>query len=218
MHVIQLITGLKTYAEIDRIQDLPRIYGGLGRVNPELDSKLDRVFIAAILYDLINEVSISQITRQFNVERGMIQSLQMQCASFAGQTARFCEIYGSVLLASTLNRFRQRLSFAARSELLALMVLPSISKGIARILYDAGLPSPIEISNLNREALAAIITNVDDKGEKLPPTEADLSIATSILEEAIYKKFGKNGTIRRNCNSKGIRNVVFQPYLFFLLG
>lgn len=183
-HVIQLITGLKNYAEIDRIQDLPRIYGGLGRVNPELDSKLDRVFIAAILYDLINEVSVSKITRLFNVERGMIQSLQMQCASFAGQTSRFCEMYGSVLLASTLNRFRQRLSFAARSELLALMVLPSISKGIARILYDAGLPSPIEVSNLNKEALAAIIASVNEKGEKMSPTEADLSIASSIHEEA----------------------------------
>ena len=184
LHVVQLVTGLRTYSEIDRIQDFPRIYGGLGRVNPELDSKLDRVFIAAVLYDLINEVPIPQITRQFNVDRGMIQSLQMQCASFAGQTSRFCEIYGSVLLASTLNRFRQRLSFAARSELLALMVLPSISKGIARILYDAGLTSPIDISNLNKEALAAIIVNPNDKEQSATPTEADLSVASSILEEA----------------------------------
>ncbi|OHT16165.1 DEAD/DEAH box helicase family protein [Tritrichomonas foetus] len=205
MHVIQLITGRKV-TELERLQDLPRIYGGQGRINSELDSILDRVYVAAILLDLINETPIKIIQKKFDIERGMIQSLQMMCASFAGQTARFCELYGSVLLATTLNRFRQRLNFAARSELLGLMVLPSISKSLARIFFDCGLPSPIEIANLNVDAIAAIISPTNDKGVKLAPTEIEIATAENIFAEA--REYAKSLTRIEQLEELAMQNSV----------
>lgn len=189
LHVIKLITGIQNDAEIEKMKYLPGIFGGDGRVNPPLDSILDRVYIAVLLLDLINEVPLNTIKEDFGVERGFIQSLQMQCSSFASQTAKFCEVYGSVLLASTLNRFRTRLNFAARSELLSLMVLPSISKQSARALFDCGLLSPNEILTLKHEQLAAIISPVGEDGLKLAPTTVEYDFARQILKEA--KEYAK---------------------------
>lgn len=183
MHIIKLITGLNE-REIEHLQDLPHIYGGNGRINPVVDSDLDRVYAAVILYDLINEVPLAIIQKKYKVDRGFIQNLQMQSASYAGQASRFCELYGAVLLSTTLNRFRQRLNFAARSELLSLMVLPACNKIIARKLYDCGITSPVEISVLNTDALASLLTPIDDKGFHMPPTENEIQIATNILSQA----------------------------------
>ena len=109
------------------------------------------------MLDLINEINLKDITKKYNVERGLIQSLQIQCATYAGQVSRFCEMYGAVLLSTTLNKFRQRLNFAARSELLSLMVLPSCKRDIARVLFNSGIKSPIELSELNYDAIYVII-------------------------------------------------------------
>ncbi|OHT01325.1 DEAD/DEAH box helicase family protein [Tritrichomonas foetus] len=183
-HVIQLITGMDDRS-YDRIQDLPNIYGGLGRINSRIDEDMDRIFVSVILRELINETPVSEITRKFKIERGTIQSLQMQSATFAGQTSKFCEIIGSGLLATTLNRFRQRLNFAARTELLGLMVLPSINKETARMLVDVGISSPIELAELNVEGIAALIT-AKDEGDDSPkaPTEREITIAGLILKDA----------------------------------
>ena len=156
LDVIQLITD-QSRKQIAHLQNLPKIYGGLGRVNNEIDKKLDCVYTASIMLDLINEINLKDITKKYNVERGLIQSLQIQCATYAGQVSRFCEMYGAVLLSTTLNKFRQRLNFAARSELLSLMVLPSCKRDIARVLFNSGIKSPIELSELNYDAIYVII-------------------------------------------------------------
>ena len=183
LHVLKLITQLKS-EEIERIQDLPKIYGGNGHISPEIDLKLDRIYTAAILLELINENPVSVIMKKFGIDRGTIQSLQMQSASFAGQASKFCELYGSVLLSATLNRFRQRLNFAARSELLALMVLPSVNKSIARVLFDSGIASPIELAGLSIGAIAAIISPIDENGVKIAPGEREYKVSESIFAEA----------------------------------
>ena len=123
--------------------------------------------------------------RKFKTERGTVQSLQMQSASFAGQTSKFCELIGAGLLATTLNRFRQRLNFAARTELLNLMTLPSMTKDIARRLVDSGLNSPIEISELTVHSLLPLIMPIEDEdGEPYVPTDKDRETTESILKDA----------------------------------
>ena len=183
-HVIKLITNMNDQ-QIERIQDLPNIYGGLGRVNEKIDDDMDRIYVSTLLNELINERPISEITRKFKTERGTVQSLQMQSASFAGQTSKFCELIGAGLLATTLNRFRQRLNFAARTELLNLMTLPSMTKDIARRLVDSGLNSPIEISELTVHSLLPLIMPIEDEdGEPYVPTDKDRETTESILKDA----------------------------------
>ena len=187
-HVIQLITGMNE-KQIENIQDYPVIYGGLGRVNKTIDTNLDRIYASVILLELINETPVSEITKTFKIERGTIQSLQMQSATFAGQTSKFCEIIGSGLLATTLNRFRQRLNFAARTELLGLMVVPSITKEIARRLADVGITSPLDLADLTVEGIAALIVphdndNDSDPQKVLTPSDNEMELAEKILKDS----------------------------------
>ena len=183
-HVIKLITHFDD-TRLDRMEDLPRIYGGNGRINKAIDECFDRIYVSVIMRELINETPISSITRKFRIDRGVVQSIQMQCASFAGQASRFCEIIGAELLATTLNRFRQRLNFAARTELLALMVLPSCSRDMARLLVQCGITSPMEIADLTAEQLATIIIEQKSQTSSVPPAETELPTARKILEDAV---------------------------------
>lgn len=187
-HVIKLITGMND-KQIEKMPDYPNIYGGLGRVDKKIDSDLDRIYASVILRELINESPVSEITRKFKIERGTVQSLQMQSATFAGQTSKFCEIIGSGLLATTLNRFRQRLNFAARTELLGLMVVPSITKEVARRLADVGITSPLDLADLTVERIAALLvyrnSDYDQFSQKsAAPTEVELNLAEKILKDS----------------------------------
>jgi replicative superfamily II helicase len=182
-HVIRLVTRMDDRA-IDRMQDLPNIYGGTGHVKKEIDDKFDRIYIAVILREFVNETPIPEITKKFKIERGTLQSLQMQCASFAGQITRFCELFGAGLLAATLTRFRQRLNFGARTELLGLIVLPSMSRDTARRLVDCGVASPIELADLSADAIALLIAPRGESGEILPAGDIEYSLAKRIHAEA----------------------------------
>ena len=155
-HVISLITKMSP-AQIDHLQDLVHIYGGDGRINPEIDKQLDKVMVAVILKDLINEMPLKDISMKYSIDLGTIQKLQMECASYAGQINRFCEISGAGILAAALNKFRQRLNFAARTDLLALMSIPSCTRETARMLVDKGIISPVELSTLSIEQCSVLI-------------------------------------------------------------
>jgi DNA polymerase theta len=174
--VIQLITGIDR-KRLDHLQDLPRINGGDGRVNRALDAQFDRIYVAVIMREGVNEVPVQEITKRFKIERGTIQSLQMKCAAFAGQVSKFCELFGAGLLAATLTKFRQRLNFGARTEILGLLVLPSITKSIAQKLANCRITSAVDLADLNVEAIAALIT-----GQGSP--DEDRAVAERILRDA----------------------------------
>jgi hypothetical protein len=177
-HVIKLLTGLSD-VKLDRMQDLPVIRGGLGRIDPVIDGCFDRIYIAVILRELINEAPLQEITRRFGVDRGTIQAMQMQCATFAAQTAKFCELLGSELLAGALNRFRPRLNFAARTELLGLLVLPSCTKDIARVFVQSGITSAVELAGLTVDMIAGIL-NPDESARRV-----DHEIVVAIHRNAV---------------------------------
>jgi DNA polymerase theta len=194
-HVLQLITNLgeQKLKQITFLRD----NRGDPQIDKNLDKQLNRIYVAAIMRELINETPIQHITKEFKVARGTIQSLQSQCATFAGQMSKFCEFLGAGLLAATLTRFRQRLNFGARTELLGLTVLPSCSRIIARTLVKHGITSPIELAELTVENIEELISSQSESGmgndEKSTIAEkilcdakqyADSLITLDALEEA----------------------------------
>lgn len=182
-HVIQLVTQLQS-GQVTHLPDRAHIFGGNGRINPELDSSLDRVMVAVILSDLINERQMKDISCDFKVDMGTIQKVQMESASYAGQVNRFCEILGLGVLAAGLNKFRQRLNFAVRTDILALMTLPSCPRDVARVFADRGIVSPADIANFSESQLATLIAEESDKDHKRSPEEV-AELAKKILADAI---------------------------------
>ncbi|OHS96685.1 Type III restriction enzyme, res subunit family protein [Tritrichomonas foetus] len=145
------------------------------------DRELDRFFYACLLQKLIAEKSVNEIVSFFGVTRGSVQALQMQAATFAGQSVRFCETTGCQTLGKALNTFRERLNFGVKNELLPLMKLQSCNRYIARILVTNRIPSPIELSELDEEEIARILAS---KRNADSPSEKELEIAKRLKSES----------------------------------
>lgn len=179
-HVIQLITGLNA-REIDFLQALPYIHGNDGRNNAERDEKLDRILCAVILKDIINEVPLKNISRYYNVDGGTLQRIQNESATFASQVNRFCEIYKKDILSAALQKFRQRLNFAVRIDLIPLISLPSVNRENARKLVDMGIKTPLELDTYNHNSLLSILYpdyTLEDEPEHIK------TLINKILDEA----------------------------------
>lgn len=146
-----------------------------------IDRELDRFFYACLLQKLIAEQSVNEIVNYFGVTRGSVQSLQMQAATFAGQSVRFCETTGCRTLGRALDTFRERLNFGVKNELLPLMKLPSCNRFTARILVTNRIPSPIELSELNEEEIALLLAA---KRGSETPSEKELELGWKLKEES----------------------------------
>jgi replicative superfamily II helicase len=145
------------------------------------DRELDRFFFACILQQLIAEESVAEIVKKYKVTRGSVQSLQMQAATFAGQSVRFCETTGSRTLGMALNTFRERLNFGVKNELLPLMKLPSCNRVTARLLITNRIPGPLELAELDVETVSRILAQ--KRGDDRPFT-SEIDLATRIIGEA----------------------------------
>ncbi|RKO85090.1 P-loop containing nucleoside triphosphate hydrolase protein, partial [Blyttiomyces helicus] len=60
-------------------------------VGDEHEKDHKRFYTALILYDLVREVSFEKLIQRYNVDRGMLQTLQTAAATFSGMVKIFCE-------------------------------------------------------------------------------------------------------------------------------
>jgi hypothetical protein len=142
-HVFSLTVGL-TESAFQRLVTLAH-RNGPTKENTADDARLDQFYAACVLLAVIEEQRLSQVEREFKVERGTIEALQTATATFAGQVCKFCELGGFAVLGAAINRFRQRLNYAVKNELLPLMALPSCTRGIARLLFTQGVEEPEDL-------------------------------------------------------------------------
>lgn len=124
-----------------------------------------RIFIASILFDIINEKGFTDISEKYGIDRGTVQSLQSGAASRAGQAARFADSMGYSVLAAQLTNIKKRLSFCVKSELLDLVSIPGIKAAIARCLYDRGITNAEQLSQTTISDFKDIISTITDESE-----------------------------------------------------
>ena len=146
-----------TTEDIDRLFTQSYINGGL-KCNRELDEKMDKVFASSILMAVIDEQSLEDVERIYGIDRGTIQSLQTNAATFAGQVVKFCDLCGYGVLGAAVNKFRHRLENAVRNELLDLMAIPSCKKPTARLLFNQGIETISDLLACTIDELASIIS------------------------------------------------------------
>jgi hypothetical protein len=181
--VVELLTSLDAKM-LERHIVLTFLNGGKRMNTKQMaahDKELDRIFFAAMLQKLIAEGNVAEVAAQFQVTRGSVQSLQMQAAAFAGQSARFCEASGSRTLGRALNTFIERLNFGVKNELLPLMRLPSCNRIAARLLVKNRITGRLELAELTPETVAGFFAQKrgDDK-----PFQNEIDLAEKLLQEA----------------------------------
>lgn len=139
-----------------------------GRVfKPEDYDVLKRFYLALIIKDLWNRTPYIDVANKFEVERGFVESLIPATIKYAKQILRFCSQFDSLwaftnLLASFINR----LSNCCAVELVPLVVLPSLTLGRARLLYNAGYRTVDGISAANHKEMARKVESLSEDDAK----------------------------------------------------
>lgn len=173
-----------TNGEFNRIIALSHVQGGI-KTNKELDFSLDHIYASAIILDIIDEKPINEIEKKFQIDRGIIQALQTNISTFAGQVTKFCELCGFYLLGSAINRFRNRLENGVKNELLNLMQIPSCTKSIARLLFNKGIEDINQLLESSLDEIESIISNSGSSvPDELNETENEKIIAEKLKSEA----------------------------------
>ncbi|ALC45469.1 mus308 [Drosophila busckii] len=133
------------------------------RGQTKLDYKLmqihKRFYTALALQELVNETPINVVSHKFKCPRGMLQSLQQMASTFAGIVSAFCQSLQWSTLALIVSQFKERLYFGIQRELIDLMRLPDLSHKRARVLYDAGITSLVELAGTNALTLEQLLHN-----------------------------------------------------------
>ncbi len=115
---------------------------------------LERFYLTLMLNDLYKGKSFWKVAEFYGCARGDVQNLLTCAVSFVSCVHYFVlelgEFWG---LSDLLHTFVRELSMASASELIPLMELPSVPKGRARLLYDAGFRSLADVAKSSPEDL-----------------------------------------------------------------
>ncbi|XP_030753991.1 DNA polymerase theta isoform X2 [Sitophilus oryzae] len=120
-----------------------------------------RFFVALVLQDLVNEIPLNEVCSKYNCNRGMLQSLQQSAATFAGMVTAFSRKLGWSTIELLVSQFQDRMQFGVNRDLLDLMKLHYLNGKIARILYNGGIQTLIDLANAEEQ----IIENIFFKAE-----------------------------------------------------
>ncbi|KAH0788441.1 DEAD/DEAH box helicase family protein [Histomonas meleagridis] len=169
MHTIEIALHLSRI-EIQKIFTLGY------KENKKIDIELDRIYAAAIMFEMINETPLKDIEIMFEIDRGILQSLQQNSVTFSGQLMNFCELIGFFILAGALSGFRKRLELSVKNELLDLMQIPSCKKSYARLLYNVGITCVPTFAETECDKILNILFKNESKDQK--------DLVMSMLNEA----------------------------------
>ncbi|XP_076250621.1 DNA polymerase theta isoform X2 [Rhynchophorus ferrugineus] len=115
-----------------------------------------RFFVALVLQDLVNEKPLNEVCNKYNCNRGMLQSLQQSAATFAGMVTSFSRQLGWSSIELLVSQFQDRMQFGVSRDLLDLMRLHYLNGKIARILYNAGIETLVDLANSDIETIENI--------------------------------------------------------------
>ena len=115
-----------------------------------------RFYSALALLELVNEIPLRTVSRRYNINKGLLQSLQGSSSTFAGMVTKFCEKLGWRSLELLIDQFQNRLSFGITRELCDLVRISLLNGARARLLYNSGyhtvnavaMASPSEVAKL----------------------------------------------------------------------
>ncbi|CAH8677677.1 unnamed protein product [Schistosoma rodhaini] len=132
-------------------------HGNTNMVNRRL-SLHRRFYTALVLYRLVNEDGLQIVAKKFGVNRGLLQSLQQQAATYAGMVTIFCNRLGWNHMERVISNFQSRLCYGVSDELVDLIrLLPLVNAERARALYAAGYSSVSSLASARPQEISRIL-------------------------------------------------------------
>ncbi|KAF5402490.1 hypothetical protein PHET_04083 [Paragonimus heterotremus] len=146
-----------------------------------------RFYMALALYRLVCEDGLSTVAQNFGINRGLLQSLQQQAATYAGMVTVFCNRLGWVHLERLLANYQSRLFYGVSEELVDLLrLLPLVNAQRARALYSGGYTTVSSLASAKPRDLARFLQRAVQfqKGEGC--TLEQLHRRTIMLDDGSY--------------------------------
>ncbi|XP_042881987.1 helicase POLQ-like isoform X2 [Penaeus japonicus] len=125
------------------------------------ESVLKRFYLALLLFQLWSGMGIWEASEMFRIHRGFTQQALSSASAFASCVFHFCqELEELWAFRDLLANFTRQLSGCCTAELLPLLDLPSVKKGRARLLYNAGYHTLKDIANANAKDLTQCVDHL----------------------------------------------------------
>ena len=118
-----------------------------------------RFFTALALHDLVHEVPIRRVARQYGATKGLLQTLQSAAGTFAGMVTAFCAKLGWANLELLVAQFQNRLTFGVERELCDLVKISLLNGFRARVLYNAGYHTLAALATANAALVETCLRN-----------------------------------------------------------
>ncbi|XP_066241562.1 helicase POLQ-like [Saccopteryx leptura] len=149
---------------------------------------VNRLYLSFVLYTLLKETNIWNVSEKFNMPRGYTQSLLTAAATFSSCVLHFCEeleefwVYRALLVELT-----KKLTYCVKAELIPLMEVTGVLEGRAKQLYNAGYKSLVHLANADPEVLIRTIEHLSRRQAKQIVASAKMLLhekAEALQEEA----------------------------------
>lgn len=99
------------------------------------------------------------MAEKYKCSRGLLQSLQQQSATFAGIVTSFCTVLNWTMLSLIVSQFKERLFFGVHHDLIDLLKLQSLNGIRARVLFDNGVKTLVDLANSDALTIENILYN-----------------------------------------------------------
>eukprot|EP01012_Entosiphon_sulcatum_P052582 TRINITY_DN7226_c0_g1_i3.p1 TRINITY_DN7226_c0_g1~~TRINITY_DN7226_c0_g1_i3.p1 ORF type:complete len:1840 (+),score=235.77 TRINITY_DN7226_c0_g1_i3:85-5604(+) len=152
-----------------------------------------RFFASLVLFDLIHEVSLAEVSEKFRVARGDLQKLQEMSGTFAGMVGVFCDKLCWWGFESLIQKLQDRLNHGVEQDLIELVRIPNVKAHRARALYNAGYRTALSVATANPDEIERIIAASVPYRSKArapqtnySPNQSDHRLARLIIKGAKY--------------------------------
>ena len=170
---------------------LSRLMTGTSFNSPEQETGYRRFYLSLLLYRIVlggGEEAIWKVADEFQCSRGFIQSLLSSTAARCACLVKFSEQIEHLWpLYHLLPNLVQRVAYAAKPELVALMQLSGVGQGRARQLLEAGFVCVKEIARADPTQLVQRLQQVNKRQARQIIASAKLILqekAEALREEA----------------------------------
>ncbi|XP_075565451.1 helicase POLQ-like isoform X5 [Pelecanus crispus] len=158
-------------------------------IRKNVDSAVvNRLYLSFVLYTLLKETNIWNVSEKFNMSRGYVQNLLNSAASFASCVLHFCEELEEFwVYKALLTELTKQLTYCVKTELIPLMEVAGVLEARAKQLYNAGYKTLAHLANANPETLVKMIEHLSRRQAKQIVSSAKmlLSEKAEALQEEV---------------------------------
>ncbi|KAI5096494.1 helicase POLQ-like [Silurus meridionalis] len=146
-------------------------------VRKSVDSAVvNRLYLALVLYSLLNETNIWNVSDRFQLARGLIQTLVSSASAFCSCVLHFTEELEEFwAYKALLTELTRRLTYCVQAELIPLMEVAGVMEFRAKQLYNAGYKTLAHLANADPSMLVKTVENLNKRQANLIVASAKVS-------------------------------------------